>query len=167
MSDFLSISTQQASSSLSQNQADSLFEKAKRLAATGQTPNLTDAQKEEIEEAAKGFEKIFMSFLVKELRKTVNKADFLEGQSSTSKMYDDMFDDKLVTNLTEESEMGIADMVRQQLYSLHGNMVDPRSEEFKKYIAEQAAKYQKLNEEVGEPNPAGAVAAPNKSKVKN
>ena len=65
--------TQRAQASNLQSKVDDAINRANSITG-GQQKNRTD---EEIEEVAKGFEGIFFSLMLKEMKKTVDKAGFM------------------------------------------------------------------------------------------
>jgi Rod binding domain-containing protein len=62
-----------------------------------------------VEEAAQGFEAIFMRQLLHDLRKTTS----IDGQSSyTAGFYNDMFDDFLAEHLAKAGGLGLGGVIR-------------------------------------------------------
>lgn len=62
-----------------------------------------------VEEAAQGFEAIFMRQMLRELRKTTS----IDGENSyATAFYNDMFDDYLAEHLTRAGGLGLAGVIR-------------------------------------------------------
>lgn len=71
---------------------------------------------EALEAAAKQFESIFTSMLLKSMRKAEDVlASDSPFNSSTTRFYRDMHDQQLAINLSETGSLGLADLIVQQL----------------------------------------------------
>ncbi len=69
---------------------------------------------EELLEACRQFEAIFLNQLLKEMRKTVPK-DGLIPQSYEQEIFTGMFDEEVAKNISKSNRMGMADMLFEQL----------------------------------------------------
>jgi len=85
------------------------------LARQAQNKAMTQAGHEEkkLREACEGFESVFITQLLKEMRKTVPKDGLLH--SSTEDQYVSMFDEELSKTLAKQGGMGLADFMQNQL----------------------------------------------------
>ncbi|MDP7128887.1 MAG: rod-binding protein [Planctomycetota bacterium] len=133
--------TQRAQASNLQSKVDDAINRANSITG-GQQKNRTD---EEIEEVAKGFEGIFFSLMLKEMKKTVDKAGFMGEDSSASQMYEDMMDDHLAEVMGKEG-LGIGKMVKDFLKEQAMTTFDPDSPEIQQKLAERVAQYQQIQE---------------------
>lgn len=68
---------------------------------------------EALQEAARQFEALFMSMMIKAMRDTVPE-DSMFG-SSSMKNYQEMFDQQLALDLSRKSGMGLSDLIARQL----------------------------------------------------
>ena len=68
----------------------------------------------ELKEACKGFEAMFLSMMYKSMRSTVPE-NTLFGENSAQKIFQDMYDQKLMDNVADTNSVGIADMLYKQL----------------------------------------------------
>jgi len=77
--------------------------------------HLNSGQNEEkkLREACQGFEAVFINKLLKQMRDTVQKSDFLHSPYEDS--YMSMFDQELADKLSKDGGIGIGDMLFQQL----------------------------------------------------
>ncbi len=67
-----------------------------------------------LKEAAEEFESLFVNYMLKSMRKTVMKSELL-GSGLGGDIMESMFDEKLSQNLASHSNLGIAELVYQQL----------------------------------------------------
>lgn len=140
MSDFLSSQpVNSASFAQLQSKSEEMLNRANALARGGRPSNTS--QKDKIDEVAKGFESTFLGLLMKEMRKTINKANFLEGNSSAMRMYEEMMDERLVEGLSDQNVLGVGKMVKEQLKELTENVYDTNSKEFRQRVAEASRKF--------------------------
>ncbi len=70
--------------------------------------------KEKLKEACQGFETVFMGFMLKAMRQTVQKND-LFGSSKEEECFTDMMDNEICKGAAKRCPMGIADMLYRQL----------------------------------------------------
>lgn len=86
--------------------------------------NPAAGKKEEAEKAAKEFESMFFSILLKNMRATARP----EGESNAMGMYQDMLDGEYSKNLSEHQSIGIKDMVLDWMKQNDPSLVnDPTS----------------------------------------
>lgn len=71
-------------------------------------------KQQELKEACKGFEAMFLNMMLREMRKTVPK-DELFGDSNAMDIYRDMHDTELMQQVANSGGIGIADMMYRQL----------------------------------------------------
>jgi len=90
------------------------------LARQAQNKAMTQAGREEkkLREACEGFEAVFITQLLKEMRKTVPKDGLLH--SNTEDQYLSMFDEELSKTLAKQGGMGLADFMQAQLAARAG-----------------------------------------------
>ncbi len=113
--------------------------------AGGADGKKTPKTDEEIDEVAKGFEGIFFSMMLKEMKKTVEKTGLMGEDSSASQMYEDMMDDHLAEVMGQDG-IGVGQMVKDFLKEQAATTFDPNSDEIKNELAERAAQYQQIQE---------------------
>jgi len=71
-------------------------------------------QEQELKEACKGFEGMFLGIMYKQMRATVPKNE-LFGESNGQRIFQDMYDQKLMDNIADGGGIGLADMLYKQL----------------------------------------------------
>lgn len=82
---------------------------------TSDAKKATPVQDEKsVREAAKQFESYFLSYMIKAMRKTVEKSDLI-GQSKGEEIFQSMLDDETAKNMTESGGIGLADMMVEEL----------------------------------------------------
>ena len=119
MSDFLSIGNiMQNSGSMSWN-TDGSSELSSKLVSLKDASELKGSTKllndpDEIREVAEDFEKFFISYMLKEMRKTVPKSGILDGGFDRD-MYTSMMDDAVADKVSQGSGIGLADILEAQL----------------------------------------------------
>jgi len=69
---------------------------------------------ENIEEAAREFESLFLNQLLKSMRKTVEKSELFHGGNAED-IYTEMLDSELSRELASSGGIGLADMLIRQL----------------------------------------------------
>lgn len=124
-----------------QGAADAAARQAQRLADLSRRTPENKLKQDQIEEAANGFESIFLQMLLKEMRKSVDRASFLEGDSSALQMYEDLFDQHLTEALASQKTLGIGDLVRQYLEEHEQDNHQAYSPEIQKLLAARAAEF--------------------------
>ncbi len=75
--------------------------------------NSGQSEEKKLKEACEGFEAVFINKLLKQMRDTVQKSDFLHSPYEDN--YLSMFDQELADKLSKEGGIGIGDMLYQQL----------------------------------------------------
>jgi flagellar protein FlgJ len=68
----------------------------------------------QIKKACQDFEAIFTGFMLKAMRKTVQKSE-LFGSNKEEDMFRDMMDDEIAKSSSQRGSMGIADLLYKQL----------------------------------------------------
>lgn len=83
-----------------------------QTASTNNTPAANEDKK--LKDACRDFEAIFLNNILKEMRKTVQKAD-LFGSDGQEEMFRDMMDSEICKSASRTQSMGIADTLYRQL----------------------------------------------------
>ena len=81
--------------------------------AAGQ-PTPTSKEDKKLKQACQDFEAVFMGFMLKGMRKTVQKSE-LFGSSREEEMFTDMMDDEVCKSASRSKSIGIADLLYKQL----------------------------------------------------
>jgi flagellar protein FlgJ len=85
---------------------------------------LDERQDKKLKEACKDFEALFMSSLLKAMRKTVQKTN-LFGSDSGEETFQEMMDAEVSKSAAKTSSMGIADLMYRQLTDEMARKADP------------------------------------------
>lgn len=83
-------------------------------AATGPASTAQDPEQKKLREAAQQFEAFFIGYLLKEMRKGVGEGGVLPP-SGGEKIFRDLMDDELAQSVSKIGQMGIADLLVDQL----------------------------------------------------
>ncbi len=78
------------------------------------TSNQLSDEKRKLKEACRDLEAIFLSYLLKSMRKTVQEAD-LFGSRREEGLFRDMLDTEICTLVSRAQSLGIADMLYREL----------------------------------------------------
>lgn len=78
------------------------------------TKSSTSSEDNKLKQACKDFESIFMGYMLKSMRKTVEKNELM-GTSQQEEMFQDMMDDEICKSAAETNSIGIADVMYRQL----------------------------------------------------
>lgn len=78
------------------------------------TTSAQTKKEQELKDACKGFEAMFLNIMYREMRKTVPK-DPLFGESNAENIFKDMRDTQLMQNVADSGGIGLADMLYKQL----------------------------------------------------
>lgn len=81
-----------------------------------ESTGLDDKQDKRLKEACKDFEALFLSIVLKQMRKTVPKSE-LFGSDPAEETFQEMMDDEIGKAAAKTSSIGIADMLYRQLTS--------------------------------------------------
>ncbi|MCE5197856.1 MAG: rod-binding protein [Armatimonadota bacterium] len=81
---------------------------------TSRTESKASSEDPKLKQACKDFESIFLGFIMKSMRKTVQQNELM-GSSDQEKMFQDMMDDEVCKSASETSSVGIADVLYNQL----------------------------------------------------
>ena len=73
----------------------------------------SDDKDEALGEVARQFETIFLKMMLKSMRDTVPESDLMGSEKT--KVYQSMYDDQISLDLTKRGDLGLADMIVQQL----------------------------------------------------
>lgn len=74
---------------------------------------------ESLKKVCREFESIFLTYLVRQMRKAIPKSDFLEG-GLAGEFYRDQWDQVLAEKMTEGGGIGLAKILYQQLQKSGG-----------------------------------------------
>lgn len=78
------------------------------------TKSSTSGEDNKLKQACKDFESIFMGYMLKSMRKTVEKNELM-GTSQQEEMFQGMMDDEICKSAAETNSIGIADVMYKQL----------------------------------------------------
>ena len=78
------------------------------------TTSAQTKKEQELRDACKGFEAMFLNIMYREMRKTVPKYP-LFGESNAESIFKDMRDTQLMQNVADSGGIGLADMLYKQL----------------------------------------------------
>ena len=79
---------------------------AKPQSVSSDSPEII-ARKQKMEEAAQGFESLFINMLLKQMRRTIPKSDFINGGYG-EKIFEEMFDEEISKKIAQRGGLGIA-----------------------------------------------------------
>lgn len=68
-----------------------------------------------IKEVSQQFEAIFLQFMLRSMRQSVQKSGLLDG-GNAEKIYREMLDAQYATKMSQTDELGISKMLEKQLY---------------------------------------------------
>ncbi len=94
---------------------DSLINKNSEALSASMT-GLDKKQQTRLKDACKDFESVFLSTVLKGMRKTVQKSE-LFGSDPAQNTFQEMMDDEIGKSAAKSSSLGIADMLYRQLTS--------------------------------------------------
>jgi peptidoglycan hydrolase FlgJ len=73
-----------------------------------------DAKNNRLKRTCSEFESIFITYMLKSMRKTVNEFGIL-GKSSESEIFNSMFDEKLAQGIATSGGIGLGELLYQHL----------------------------------------------------
>ena len=73
-----------------------------------------EAKNNRLQRTCAEFESIFITYMLKSMRRTVNEVGVL-GQSNESKMFQSMFDEKLALEIAHSGGIGLGEMLFEQI----------------------------------------------------
>jgi flagellar protein FlgJ len=76
--------------------------------------NVTDSENKKLKQACKDFESIFLGYMLKSMRKTVEKNELM-GNRQEEELFQDMMDDEICKSAADTNSIGIADTLYKQL----------------------------------------------------
>mgnify|MGYP001201205765 CR=1 FL=1 len=82
-----------------------------------------DNQDKKIHEICQDFESVFISYLLKSMRKTIPNNSF--GDSSSREIYTSMMDEELARNIAKGSGIGLADILYRQFTEKNSKVFSP------------------------------------------
>ena len=115
MNEFEIIST--GSKTLQQRSAAANGSNAKRT-----QPAESDQQR--LNKACSAFESLFIHYMLKEMRATVNKSGLMDGGQG-EEIYTSMLDARLAENLAERGGIGLASILMRQFEARNGQVHNP------------------------------------------
>ena len=94
----------------------STIDPAALLKATQQTPQSTANQrdKQALKKSCQDFEAIFVQSMFQAMRKTVPEGGLFE-ESSPTKIYQDMLDQEIATQISRHQSLGLAEQMYRQM----------------------------------------------------
>lgn len=84
----------------------------------GQVQSAQDREDAKLREACRDVESLFLAHLLKSMRSTVQKTD-LFGSDESESTFQDMLDDEIAKEATQQKGVGLADMLYEQLSRLN------------------------------------------------
>ena len=88
--------------------------KAKVEASKGRAHKMDESEREELRDACQKFEAIFLGYLLRQMRKTVQKSSLMP-ETPAKRIYMSMFDDEVAKAACEGGGIGLSDMIFQSL----------------------------------------------------
>jgi flagellar protein FlgJ len=88
------------------------------LAKTEEITSEIDKQKEKIKTVAKSFESLFVNHMIGEMRKTVNKSEFMP-ESQGERVYRSMLDTEYAKQISEADQLGLSKLVYDHLLRIN------------------------------------------------
>ena len=85
-----------------------------RRALTAKHPSSAEPHDAELEKACQQMESIFLHFLLKEMRNTINKSGFISGGTAEN-IYTGMLDTELSKIISERGGIGLSKILQDQL----------------------------------------------------
>lgn len=82
-----------------------------RINAVAANSALKDAK---LEKACREFEAVFVRYLLQKMRESVPR-DGIEGSSSERELYESMLDTAMADSISQQGQMGLADLLYQQV----------------------------------------------------
>lgn len=79
------------------------------------------SEQKKIEEAAQGFESMFVNMLISQMRKTIPDSELLENGPGRQ-MFEEMFDQEISKKISERGGIGIADAVKREFERHYNDM---------------------------------------------
>jgi flagellar protein FlgJ len=80
-------------------------------------------QNKEIREICQDFESVFISYILKSMRKTIPNSNL--GDSSSQEIYTSMMDEELARNVAKGSGIGLADVLFRQFTEKSSKVIAP------------------------------------------
>lgn len=103
-----------AQSSRALASAETAAKKAEHAVTHAGTPAQKDEAMARLTKVSRDFESIFLAYLLKTMRDTVPKSDFL-GHSRESEIFGSMRDEELAKNLAQSGGIGLSRLLVEQL----------------------------------------------------
>lgn len=76
--------------------------------------NKVNQREAQLKKACRDFEAIFVNYMMKQMRQTVNKSDVM-GPSQAEELYTSMMDNEVAKNVSQARGMGLASMIYRQM----------------------------------------------------
>ncbi len=119
-----------------------------RKIRAAQSAGSSDRQKAELKIVAQEFEAVFVAYLLKTMRETIEESGLMEGGFGKS-IYTDLFDQEVSLSLAKRGTLGISDLV------------------YKSLLPKADAEQSKKNGQPSTPEPAGTTAVPSSPSSQN
>jgi len=81
---------------------------------TDQNKNLHPESEAHLQKACSAFESLFIHYMLKEMRSTVNKSGLIDG-GQAEEIYTSMLDSRMAEDISERGGIGLARILMQQL----------------------------------------------------
>jgi len=88
--------------------------KAKVEASKGRAHKMDESEREELHDACQKFEAIFLGYLLRQMRKTVQKSSLMP-ETPAKRIYMSMLDDEVAKAACKGDGIGLSDMIFQSL----------------------------------------------------
>lgn len=92
-----------------------------QIIAATTTPPVPDQAHTQLKQACQKFEGYFLDMMFQEMRKTVPKDELIEDQSNQQQIFTSMMDQTLADSMSQRGDLGIAQMLYNQLAPALGN----------------------------------------------
>jgi murein DD-endopeptidase MepM/ murein hydrolase activator NlpD len=99
-----------------------------QLRAAARAPG--ESQKTDVKKAAQEFESLFVSYLLKVMRETVEESGLMEGGLGKD-IYSDLFDQEVARGIAQQSVLGIGDMIYKRLSAVEPVIVPENRDKLK------------------------------------
>ncbi|MBN1592505.1 MAG: rod-binding protein [Candidatus Coatesbacteria bacterium] len=113
--------------------------KSKVECSGGRIMEMDEAEREDLRGACQQFESLFLGYLMKQMRKTVQRSSFLP-ETPAEKIYMSMFDDEVAKAACKGGGIGLGDMIFESLTNSMEVQSDKGEEESAKELTKESAK---------------------------
>ena len=113
--------------------------KAKIEASKGRAHGLDENEREELRDACREFEAIFLGYLLQQMRKTVEKSSLMP-ETPAERIYTTMFDDEVAKAACKRGGTGLGDMMFDSLINTMEEQSDDGETESANATGEESTK---------------------------